>query len=79
MLFVDSQVVYQVDFSNIFERIEFLGTTHVDPYSIERVKKRIEEVKPSLIALELDYKIQPPFEPTRSKHPHFFNRFKKYS
>ncbi len=54
MLFVDSQVVYQVDFSNIFERIEFLGTTHVDPYSIERVKKRIEEVKPSLIALELD-------------------------
>ena len=39
-----------------YKNLVFLGTSHIAKQSLDEVKKRIEEEKPSIIALELDKK-----------------------
>ncbi|MBI2557875.1 TraB/GumN family protein [Candidatus Woesearchaeota archaeon] len=39
-----------------YENLVFLGTSHIAKQSLDAVKKRIEEEKPHIIALELDRK-----------------------
>src|SRR3989344_4147696 len=39
-----------------YKNLIFLGTSHIAKQSLDEVKKRIEEEKPHIIALELDRK-----------------------
>jgi len=38
----------------IINMMEIIGTSHVSPKSVEKVKRTIENLKPSLVAVELD-------------------------